>query len=110
MSDPASLTTAQLAQDQLFNVRCQIIAIQYAVNVVLPENVNTALHAERSALAARVIQRRVSPEMLAQIVLTDPNIAASAIADLANNAKAVADINIDGRIQATWNSLAVAAV
>lgn len=110
MSDPASLTTAQLAQDQLFNSRCQIIAIQYAVNVVLTENANIANHDARVLLAVHVIQRRVSPEMLAQIVLTDPNIAAAAIADVANNARAVADVNIDGRLQATWNSLALAAV
>lgn len=110
MSDPASLTLALLAQDQRFNVRCQQIAFQFAINFVLTENPNTALHAERAALATRILQRRVSADTLAQTVLTDPNIAAAAIADLANNARAVADVDIDGRLQATWNVLASAAV
>lgn len=110
MSDPASLTLALIAQDQRFNVRCQQIAIQYAVNYVLTEDAATPLHNERATLAAHILQRRVQPEMLALVVLGDQNIAAAAITDVANNARAVADVNIDGRLQATWNVLALAAI
>src|SRR5258708_55535 len=102
MADPASLTLALIAQDPLFNVRCLQIALQFAVNFVLTESVNTASHDQRAAFASRILQRRVQPETLALVVLGDQNIAAAAIADLANNARAVADVNIDGRIQATW--------
>lgn len=110
MADPASLTTALIAQDQFFNWRCQIIAIQYAVNVVLAEDPATANHSARVTLAIGIIQRRIQPDALARIVLTDPFIAAAAIQDAANSARAVADINIDGRLQAVWNELALAAV
>lgn len=110
MSDPASLTLSRIAQDQLFNVRCLQIALQFAVNFVLTEDAATPLHAERATLAAHILQRRVQSEILALVVLADQNIAATAIADVANNARAVADGDIDGRIQATWNSLALAAV
>lgn len=110
MSDAPSYITAFIADQQKFNIRCQIIAIQYAVNVVLTESASTPSHDARRILAVSVIQGRTTPKSLAQIVLTDPNIQAAAIADLANDAMAVADVNIDGRIQAVWNSLALAAV
>lgn len=110
MADPASLTLALIAQDQRFNVRCLQIALQFAVNFVLAEDPNIALHTERAAFAAHILQRRVQPETLALVVLGDANIAAAAIADVANNARAVADVNIDSRIQNTWNVLALAGV
>lgn len=110
MADPASLTIALIAQDQRFNVRCLQIALQFAVNFVLTEDAATPLHNERAAFAAHILQRRVQPETLALVVLGDQNIAAAAIADVANNARTVADVNIDGRLQATWNVLALAGV
>lgn len=110
MSDPASLTLALIAQDQRFNVRCLQIALQFAVNYVLTEDAAMPLHNERATLASRILQRRVQPETLALVVLGDQNIAAAAIQDVDNNARAVADVNIDGRIQGTWNVLALAGV
>lgn len=110
MADAPSYIAAFIADQQRFNIRCQIIAIQYAVNVVLAEDPATPNHDARRILAVSIIQGRTQPSSLARIVLTDPFIQAAAIADVANSAMAVADVSIDGRLQAVWNSLALAAV
>lgn len=101
-----SAIAANLASCPDFNRRCQLIAEAYAVNVVLLEDPGTANHVNRAALASKVVSGALSPEVLARVALTDPNIQAAAIADAANNGAAVADVNIDGRLQAVWNALA----
>lgn len=106
MAEAPSQTAAFIATHPAFNSRCQLIALQYAVNWVISEDPATASHAARLALATKVINGSISAVLLARIVLTDANIQAAAIADVANAAAAVADANIDGRIQAMWNALA----
>ena len=109
MSDAPSYTTAFIADQQKFNARVLFIATQLALTV-LAENPNTANHPPRAVFAVKILQRGIRPETLAEIVLADPNIQAAAIADLQNSATAVADIDIQSRLQLVWDSLALAAV
>lgn len=110
MTSPASQTAAFIAEHPQFNLRCQLIALQYAVNWVLAEDLVTANHANRIAFATKVINGAIPATLLARVALTDQNIQAAAIADASNAGSAVADQDIDGRIQAMWNALANALV
>lgn len=103
---PPSQLAFELADNIDFNLRCQLIALQFAVNFVLSEDPATANHANRLAFATKIMNGSISPGLIARVVLTDANIQAAAIADFANNGNAVADSNIDGRLQAMWNTLA----
>lgn len=111
MTSPNSYVLALLAQDMIFNIRCQQIAIQRALNIVLMENQNNvANHTARAGLAQRILQKRIQPDMIAQWVLADPNLQAFAIPDAANHAVVLADQDIDSRIQNVWDALSLAAV
>lgn len=104
----ASQDAATIALNGNFNQRCRMIAAQYAVNVVFVEDAGTANHTARVAFGQKVVTGTIAPDALAFVVLGDPSIQAAAIADLANMAAAVADVNIDGRLQAVWNALSLA--
>ena len=106
MAEPPLQKVAEIAANAGFNLRCQMIATVYAVNVVLIESGATSNHANRVALASKVLSGAVPPSLLARVVLGDPTIQAAAIAYYANMAQAVADVNIDGRLQAIWDALA----
>lgn len=113
MSQPASQAAAFIADQPTFNLRCQLIAMQFAVNVVFSEGSGVTDHANRLALALKIVNGQISPNLLARIVLTDTTIQAAAVADVLNLAAAVPDTganSIDGRLQAMWNALADALV
>jgi len=107
VSVPASQAAATIAQSSIFNLRCQLIALRYAVNVVLSEGA-VADHANRLSFALKVINGAISPTLLALVVLTDTTIQATAVADVANMGAAVPDTgadSIDARLQGIWTAL-----
>ena len=110
MSEPASYTTAFIANQERFNKRCQFIAAMVAVSSIFVEASNTADHQARVTFGVRVMNQQVSAKALAWAVLIDPNIQAAAIADVANSGDVVADIDIQNRLQNVWTALAVAGV
>lgn len=89
---------ATLAGDQTFMARVKIAAFQYALNNVSVEDPATPLHAERVALANKIIQ---NPDALAR------QLALGVVADLTFT-QASTDGAIFSRVAFIWNAYATA--
>jgi hypothetical protein len=106
----ADARTIQVSEDVTFAARCNFIALRFAVNVVASEAGTVVDHANRLALAQRMITGRIPRTLWAQVCLTSPAIETTAIGDMANSAAAVLDADIDARVQTFWNAVADAMV
>lgn len=103
MASPSSQLVT-IARSDAFSSRVAYLVLIEAISVAA-EDSGTADHAARMTFANKVMSGQVNAKLLAAIVLTDPYIAAAAIADIGSMADNVADASISARLAAVWTAV-----
>lgn len=98
-----------VARSDAFAGRIAIRALSAAV-AVANEAAITPDHAARVKYAALHLRGDANNKVLSGVVLTNPTIAAAAIADAANNGAAVLDADIDFQLASVWTAMGNALV